>query len=189
MAFGWFLAPFWAPFLVIFHVFCITFSSMEFVLIFHWFWDEFWSHFWCFFDDFPVRALTLQNLEFWIPSEYKRVFSLLKNMNFHDFPLLFRYQFLHCFLMRFCIDFGSILAPVGIHFHVFSRLFFWWFFGWYFYWFLIKNGSQKPAAVPTFFFTFSILFRRGCFERFLGSFCHPLGSILVVFGIFLAHFG
>ena len=51
-------------------------------------------------------------------------FTLQRNMNFHDFLDLFRYQFWHWFLMSFGIDFGSILEAFCNYFYVFSVSFF-----------------------------------------------------------------
>ena len=54
-----------------------------------------------------------------------KVVPFQKNMKFHDFPDLFRYQFWHWFLMSFGIDFGSILGAFWLHFPCFFAIGFW----------------------------------------------------------------
>ena len=62
--FSWFWCPFGLNCWWFFNAFCTTFSSIDLALIFHRCWDGFCFHFWCFFDDVPVRAPTMQNLDF-----------------------------------------------------------------------------------------------------------------------------
>ena len=93
----------------------------------------------------------------------------------------------------FCTDFSFhrcwlILAPVCYQFSCFLVIDFGMIFGGYFYGFLTKNGSPKLTPVGVFSSLCSTLFPEGCLGRFLASFWHPFGSMLVAFGSPLAPF-
>ena len=93
--FCWF--TFWLhawPFLYM----CFTFSSMKFMSFFF------------VLNEFPVRALTLQNRVFWRGG--CAWFYTSENMIVHDVPYLFRYLFRHWFSVSLGIDLGSILASL-----------------------------------------------------------------------------
>ena len=110
---GW-VFIFWLSFFE--HVFCIDFS-----LNFGWILVSFLMFFWYLYRSHMQPSKSSKTIVF--PMKFND-FTLQRNMIFDDFPDLFRYQFWHWFLMRFGIDFGSILGAFSNYFHVFSTSFF-----------------------------------------------------------------
>ena len=147
IGFWLFLAPFWAPLLMIFYVFCITFPSMDFALICHWFWYGFGSHFWWFFDDFPVRAFTSDETSRTLFLNNSIVFCA-QNQGFtlsvkHEFSW-FSWSFsipvlaliFDAFWHRFWLHFGSLFAS---NFMFFGDGFLYSFLNGFF----MENGSKR----------------------------------------------
>ena len=128
--FGW-VFIFWLSFFE--HVFCIDFS-----LNFGWILVSFLLFFWYLYPSHMQPSKSSKTIVF--PMNFND-FTLQRNMIFDDFPDLFRYQFWHWFLMRFGIDFGSILGVFCNYFYVFSTSVFasicWSTFWWKWY----QNGS------------------------------------------------
>ena len=134
----WWFSMFFASFFE--HGFCIDFS-----LILAWISTSFWS----FFDDFSIRALTLQNLQTLWPLQrfaLERFYRFRKNLFFDDFHDLSRYQFWHWFLDEFWHRFATkgsnvFEAPFGITFHDFGLFEDWSFCNW----FLRSALARRPA--------------------------------------------
>ena len=97
--FGW-VFIFWLSFFE--HVFGIDFS-----LNFGWILVSFLMFFWYLYRSHMQLSKSSKTIVF--PMNFND-FTLQRNMIFDDFLDLFRYQFWHWFLMRFGIDFGSILG-------------------------------------------------------------------------------
>ena len=127
-----------------------------FLSICHWSSDGFWSHFWCFCSYLyhshmqpskPSKTIVL-------PMNFND-FTLQRNMNFNDFLDLFRYQFWHWFLIRFGIDFGSILEAFCHQIQCFGVIVFLMNFRIGFLSILLKNGIKRYCMRRPF----SLLFR------------------------------
>ena len=92
-------------------MFCIVFSSMNFVLIFHLFGDGCLVPFSLFmnflFAHPPCETSFLDDSMIDLHDS-----TLWRNMFVDDVHDLFRYQFWHWFLMSVGIDIGSVLAPL-----------------------------------------------------------------------------
>ena len=93
--------------LLMFYVFWLTFSSMEFALCFRWFGEGVWFHFWSG-DKILVRALTLQNLVFDNSMVGLHDSTHLENMSCDDVPQRFRYQLRNRIVMCVGIDVDSM---------------------------------------------------------------------------------
>ena len=112
---------------------CIRFQSMDLALIIPWFGDGSWLMFWYLFDEFPVRALMLHNLQIlWIPPK-----GIFKNI-----LLIIVGTMLHWLLMNLgMFPFGILLALVSM---------FWggWFVNVISYLRIIhQHGSQKSEGI------------------------------------------
>ena len=104
--FCWFFI-FWLSFFE--YVFCIDFSLIcEWILVpfLMFFWYRYRSH----MQPSKSSKTNVFQMNF-------NDFTFKRNMICDDFLDLFRYQFWHCFLMRFGIDFGSILRAFCNYFH------------------------------------------------------------------------
>ena len=99
--FGW-VFIFWLSFFE--HVFCIDFS-----LNLGWNLVSFLMFFWYLYRSHMQPSKSSKTIVF--PINFND-FTLQRNMLFDDVPDLFRYQFWHWFLMRFGIDFGSLLVSL-----------------------------------------------------------------------------
>ena len=108
-----------------FDFFCITFSSMDFALICHGFCHGFQPD---FFMIFRSRAHLAKPSKTMTLTAHLLVFTFQKNHICCDSPHLCRYQFLHWFLMCFCIDVTSLLAAFWYQFSCFWVIDFWMIF-------------------------------------------------------------
>ena len=112
MSVEWFLVPFSAPRLMIFYVYCITCSSIDFNLFLHRFWYDLLYHFLCFVNTFSVRVRNLRNRQnHWFYNEFVW-FTFQENMDSDNFNDSFRNQFWDQCLMIWGIDFGTIVASL-----------------------------------------------------------------------------
>ena len=149
-------APFWVHLFVFFHDFCMPFSSIFVVSIFHRFSDGCWSHFWCFFDTFSVRTYNILNHQ-------KHLFFQWISMILPFRETWFLMIFLILFVTSFGIDFwwllASILAPFwnpfGIKFHVLGWSFFWWICESICYRLLIQSVTQNMMFWVARYYHFS----------------------------------
>ena len=100
LRFCWLWGRFWLPFGIpvgmILMFFCITFSSMVSVSIFHWFGCAFWCNFGRTFDISRVRARNLQNLQIWWPLRGIRVLVHMRKTWFVMIFLVFFVAILIC---------------------------------------------------------------------------------------------
>ena len=104
------------------HDFGFIFPSINPASIFHRFWHAFWHNFWCFFDDVSVCALKWPNHVLrGTVLQIHRFLHVRKAGLFMMFSLFFAACFCMDFLMRFGIDFGSILASFCPLFHAFPQ--------------------------------------------------------------------
>ena len=107
MFFDGFRPPFWRHVGVIFHVFCITFSSIGSTWIFH----QFCKDFYMFFEVFLLISMVLHPIgESFKNTCFYITFAFRKHMFFYSFRDMFRCSLFAPFVVIFCTNVGVILA-------------------------------------------------------------------------------
>ena len=119
-------------------------------------------------------------------------FTFQRNVIFDDFPDLFRYQFWHWFLMRFGIDFVSILGAFCNYFSCFFDIGFCICFCIDF-WLIFdgkvsKNASQKLSGDTPFLLPKSTLASKAIFGSILVALPLPFGILMFFRHRFLHRF-
>ena len=137
----WWVFIFWLSFFE--HVFCIDLS-----LNFGWILVSFLMFFWYLYPSHMQPSKSSKTIVF--PMNFND-FTLQRNMICDDFPNLFRYQFWHWFLMRFGIDFGSILGAFCNFLNVFSTSIFASIF-WSTFWWKLGQKCIQIGMRNVFFF-------------------------------------
>ena len=142
----WWVFIFWLSFFE--YVFCIDFS-----LNFGWILVSFLMFFGYLYRSHMQPSKSSKYIVF--PMNFND-FTIQRNMIFNDFPDFFWYQLWHWFLMRFGIDFGSILGAFCNYFHVFSTSVFASIFWSTFWWKIDQNWSGETYPDSFCFVFFSI---------------------------------
>ena len=152
ITFSQILLHFWIPFSEFFHVFCITFSRIDFAQMFHWFSIDFGMDFSLIFHHLCIQtSLRYQTPRTWFLNNsivfcaQNKVLTLSEKLFFHDCHAFLYYNFLHWFLMSFGIDFCSIWGAFWHHFLYFFVADFSMNLRLYFLWILDQNGSTKTT--------------------------------------------